>query len=523
MQRPGVGRALMGALALTLLLVSAASARPLRGGRYGGSIVVGLQNGAPTNLDPVGSSSGATIEVFLAMCQRLYQTVSNHGVIERVPMLATSLPTPSPDRRTYTVQLRQGVLFNDGTPFNAQAVVTSIQRYMTDPASTRVSDYADVASVSAAGLYTVAFHMKPGYHTLVLNYSFIMSPTALAKEGANFAANPVCVGPFMYDSQVSDVSVTLVKSPYYYDKGLIHLDKIVYVSANDGPFAAAALEAGDIQAVDNLDPTQVPGVEENAGLHVLNGAGLGWNGIRFNIGNNHGVGNLPYAKNVGTDMSSSPLLRQAFEEAIDRNTVNRVAFGGLYQPTCTPVPPANTLWYPAIKVPCTPYNPADARRLVARSGIANPTVDLCTGGSATERTRVALVVQAEEKAVGINVVIALGCGSSTPNFDASVSAFQPGSDGDPNYLITQLFATWGSLNQSGYSNPRLDYVLTNGLKAAQPAARAVNYRVAQQILLADRPAIFLYDTVYHAAYSTNLTGIRLIPNGQLDVEYAQYR
>jgi peptide/nickel transport system substrate-binding protein len=513
----------MSALALALLLVSAASPQPLRDGRYGGTLVVGLQNGAPNNLDPAESSSSATIEVFLSMCQRLYQTVSNHGVIERMPMLAASLPTPSRDRRTYTVRLRQGVLFNDGTPFNAQAVVTSIRRYMTDPLSSRVSDYADVASVSAAGPYIVLFHMKPGYHTLVLNYSFIMSPTALAKEGPNFSADPVCVGPFMFDSQVSGVSVTLVKSPYYYDKGLIHLDKIVYVSASDGPSAAAALEAGDIQAVDNLDPTQVPGVEENAGLHVLAGAGLGWNGIRFNIGNNRGVGNLPYAKDVGTDMSSSPLLRQAFEEAINRNVANQVAFGGLYQPSCTPVPAANTLWYPAIKVPCTPYDPADARRLVARSGVANPAVDLCLGGAATERLRLAQVVQAEEKAVGINVVIVPGCGSSTPNFDASVSAFQPGSDGDPNYVMTQLFATWGSLNQSGYSNGRFDYVVTNGLKAAQPAARAVNYRVAQQILLADRPAIFLYDTVYHAAYSTSLTGIRLIPNGQLDVEYAQYR
>ena len=64
----------------------------------------------------------------------------------------------------------------------------------------------------------------------------------------------------------------------------------------------------------------------------------------------------------------------------------------------------------------------------------------------------------------------------------------------------------GTTNYSGYSNPRLDYVLRNGLKAIQPVDRAVNYRVAQQILLADRPAIFLYDSVYHAAYSTSLKG-----------------
>ena len=55
---------------------------------------------------------------------------------------------------------------------------------------------------------------------------------------------------------------------------------------------------------------------------------LGWRGIVINIGNKNGVGNLPYA-NVGTPLASSAKLRQAFEEAIDRNTLNKVVFGGL--------------------------------------------------------------------------------------------------------------------------------------------------------------------------------------------------
>ena len=126
--------------------------------------------------------------------------------------------------------------------------------------------------------------------------------------------------------------------------------------------------------------------------------------------------------------------------------------------------------------------------------------------------------------VSINVSIGILSGSLSPGtFDASFNAFEPGSDGEPNYIITQQFATWGTRNYGGYSNPRLDYVLRNGLKAIRPVDRAVNYRVAQQILLADRPAIFLYDSVYHAAYSTSLKGMRVLPNGLLDVEHAQYR
>jgi peptide/nickel transport system substrate-binding protein len=515
--------ALVLSFALAVFASSAASAGPLATDRYGGTLNIGSSLGLPGTLDPGESASSAAIEVFMPMCQRLYQSVSNHGVIEHVPMLAAGLPTLSKDKLTYTIRLRQGVLFNDGTPFNAQAVVTSITRFITDPASTRSTDYANVASVTASGPYTVVFHMKARDSTLVGNYMFIISPTALAKEGASFGAAPVCVGPFMFDSEVPGQSVTLIKSQYYYDRNAIHLDKIVYTSATDGPTAAAALEAGDLQAIDNLDATQVPGVQENAGLRILTGAGLGWNGILFNLNNKNGVGHLPY-QNVGTPIASSPLLRQAFEEAIDRNAMNRVVFAGLTQPSCTPIPPANTEWYPLVKVPCTPFDPSDARRLVAESGFVNPTVDLLTAGGSSTQVRLAQFIQAEEKAVGIDVVIDTGPGSqSAGTFQASFSAFEPGSDGDPNYIMTQNFASFGVRDSSGEDNPRLDYVLRNGLKATQLKDRAVNYRVAQQILLTDRPAIFLYDTVDHAAYSTSLSGLRLLPNGLLDPEFAQYK
>ena len=75
-------------------------------------------------------------------------------------MLAAALPVLSKDKLSYTVQLRQGIKFNDGTPFNAQAVVTTVQRFMTYPGSSAASDYATVDSVTASGPYTVVFHLK---------------------------------------------------------------------------------------------------------------------------------------------------------------------------------------------------------------------------------------------------------------------------------------------------------------------------------------------------------------------------
>ena len=225
--------ALLTALALVLVVLGSASAHVSGPARYGGTLVVGLSNGSPPCLDPTLNCGTSGVEIYQVMCQRLYQVVSNHGHIEDAPMLAAAPPKLSPDKLTYTVQIKEGIKFNDGTPLNAQAVATSIQHLMTAPGSARASDYADVASVSASGRYTVVFHMKARDSTLVGNYMFVFSPTALAGEGQNFGNDPVCVGPFMYD-HTSPSGVTLVKSPWYYGRNSIYLDKIVYEGMNEG-------------------------------------------------------------------------------------------------------------------------------------------------------------------------------------------------------------------------------------------------------------------------------------------------
>src|SRR5262249_10531772 len=153
-----------------------------------------------------------------------------------------------------------------------------------------------------------------------------------------------------------------------------------------------------------------------------------------------------------------------------------VVFSGLYEPSCTPIPPANTAWFRQIKVQCTPYNPADAKKLVAKSGFSSPTVHLLTNNT-SDFLRVAQFIQAEEAAVGINVVIdttdsATALARETSgSFDAVIGGLEPGGL-EPNTLIAQFFATWGVRNYSGYATSRMDYVLTNGLKATEIKARA---------------------------------------------------
>ena len=150
-----------------------------------------------------------------------------------MPLLAAAPPVLSKDKLTVTIQLRQGIEFNDGTPFNAQAVVATVQRFISYPGSSRANDFTDVDSVTASGPYTVVFHLKAPDSTFTGN-TYVLSPSAVAAEGANFAANPVCAGPFMFDHRVVGDNVTIVKSPYCYKRAAVHLDKIVFKPMPDG-------------------------------------------------------------------------------------------------------------------------------------------------------------------------------------------------------------------------------------------------------------------------------------------------
>ena len=496
---------LVGAAALALIVLAAAGAESTK---YGGTLVVGLSRGDPDSLDPTVSHSISSQEIYDAMCVRLYGPGN-------FPLLAASQPQLSKDKLSYSIQLRQGVQFNDGTPVNAQAVVANVQRFLTYPGSARSSDFAGVAGVAVGGPYTVVFHLTQRDSAFQAN-PWVLSPTAFTNEGANFAANPVCAGPFIFDHRVVGDNVTVIKSPYWYDRGDIHLDKIVFRSMGDASAAVAALESGDIQALDNVSTALLPSVQENTSLHVIHSTTYGWSGLFINIGNKNGVGAPP--ANVGSPLALSPKLRQAFEEAIDRPALSKVVYGGLIQAGCTPIGPNDTQWYASTTVPCTPYDPKDASRLVAKSGYPNPTIHLLIANSA-DNLRLAQFLQSEEAAIGINLVIDASDNATAlaraagGNFDVYFLG-QTNGDPDPNNDFYSLLYTGGAKNYSGYSNPRLDYVLTNALKASNLKARQTNYRVAQQIILADRPVIVLIHQTSYAAYSTSVAGVAL-PAGAL--------
>ena len=300
MGRRRLGVMLLVGFALALVVLGVASAGTPAPAKYGGVLVVGL-SGEPANLDPTLNNSGSAVPIYRAMCQTLY---IRGGELERVPVLAAGAPVAL-ERQTYVhrpvtqgdrVQRRHTVQRAGGRDHGP--ALHDLSRLHARRATTTCVD-----SVTATGPYTVVFHLKQRDAAFLSgDQNYVLSPTAIATEGAGFSANPICVGPFMFDHRVVGDNITLIKSHYYYDQKDIFLDKIVFKPMPDAAAAEAALEAGDIQAIDNVSPTVLDSVRENSSLRVIRAPQLGWGGVVINIGNSSGATSLPY-QNVGTPLA----------------------------------------------------------------------------------------------------------------------------------------------------------------------------------------------------------------------------
>jgi peptide/nickel transport system substrate-binding protein len=493
----------------------------------GGTVVVGMLGGQPGALDPdlpFGGTGQANAEIWRAMCETLYDVAPDGST---VPLLASGPSTISKDKLTVTIPIRTGLLFNDGTPFNAYAVATTFQRDITIPGSARAGILGPVASVVAPDAHTVQLHMSSPNRALLggLTNEHILSSAALTTLGTNFASNPVCVGPFMFQSEVTGQSVTLVKSPYYYDKQDVHLDKLVFTYEASDVAAASALESGAIQVLDQVPRDELKSVEDN-GFRITGSLAFGGWRIGINIGNTAGNSG-PYST-PSFPIGSSPQLREAFELAIDRKTLNRVVFGGTNVPGCTPLSPAAVEWYAVTNVSCTPYDPVQARKLVQASGFSNPTVQMLSTPD-VQTIELAEFLQSEEKAVGINVVITpidattLSSRELAGNFETYVTQTSQ-VKADPDWIYVGFLSAKGTIsNIWGEGSPSLARDLNNSRKTVSTQARAVDIRAAQRVIMTDRPMIYLVHNVNRAAFTNELTGVVDRADQNVRVAFAAYR
>jgi peptide/nickel transport system substrate-binding protein len=458
----------------------------------------------PDSLDPTLANTFAARLVFTSFCEKLYDVDSNLKV---VPQLAAALPTVAKDGKSLDIPIRTGVKFNDGTPLDAAAVKTTLDRDLTMKASARANELSAVSRVEVKNPTTVHIVLKrpsaPLVSLLADRAGLIMSPTAVRKLGDNFGTAPVCVGPFAFHNRVSGNEIDFVKAKDYYDADKVRLDGIRYKFITNSSIATANLESGDIDAAEHLDASDAIKLKSESGTKVLSADTIAYQSLSFNV-----------RPKAGTPLSKSPALRKAFEMSINRQILNKAVWNDQEVPDCQPLPVQSPLH---TKAACTPFDPEAARKLVKASGLKTPIpVELmATTGAATQRE--AQVVQSMADDVGFKVSIKpldLVSGlqlARTGKFDAYIVGWsgRVDPDGDTNDLIT----TGGSNNFSGFSDATVDSLIQRAGTTNEPARRAQLYAQAVKRVAGIRPLIYLYHNRWFVGTSDKVHGVLYPPDG----------
>jgi len=492
--------------------------------KNGGTLVIGLAED-PDALDPTLARTFVGRIVFLHMCEKLYDLNSK---LEIVPQLASALPVISKDKLTYTIKIRSGIKFNDGTPLTGDAVKESLDRHRTLKGSFRSSEISPIDSVAASG-QTVTIHLKTPYSPLTAQLAdragMIMSPKQLDALGDKFATNPVCVGAFSFKDRAAGDHITLVKSQDYYDKAKVHLNQITFRILTDPNARTQNLRSGDIQVLDRAQATDVPTLQKDKSVTVIKTPTIGYQGLTINIGNKNGL--LKKYENVGTPLAKSQFLRTAFDLALDRTTINKVVFNGLNLPDCYPISPVSP-WYVTTKgLDCNLHANVDlAKKLVKASGYNTPIKVSLMIATDPVAARLGQVIQSMEKQVGFDVQLQpTEFVSSLSKADAGTfDTFNVGWSGrvDPDGNIYGFVATPGTLNDTGYSNPKLDYILNGARKSTLQKSRLTLYTAAMKIIHRDRPLIYLYHPVNYYGVTKKVTGVTVYGDGLIRADYAGF-
>jgi peptide/nickel transport system substrate-binding protein len=495
-------------LLLAALLAGSALASPFASPVLAADLRIGLQED-PDVLDPDQSRTFVGRIVYASLCDKLVDITPELKII---PMLATGWSW-SDDGLTLTMDLREGVTFHDGTPFNAEAVVANIERSKNLPESRRKSEVKSIENVSVSGPYQVKMTLASPDATLLAQLAdragMMVSPTA-----AEVGNNPVCSGPFKFVERIQQDRIVLEKFADYWNAGEIHFDKVVFLPIPDTTVRLANLRAGDLDMLERLAATDAASVKSDGKLTYAEAIGLGYQGITINVGNGDRANN-PFGQDAR--------LRQAFELAIDREALNQVVFEGTFAAGNQPFPP-NSPWYDsAMPVPARDIEKAKA--LMKEAGHETLDVEVQVANNPVQ-TQVMQVIQAMVAEAGFNVSLksmefaSLLSDQSAGNYQASQIGWSGRVDPDGN--IHQFMTCKGGINDSKYCNPEIDKLLDAARTSNNEEQRKAKYDAAREILAKDLPIIYLYHQTWIWALDKKVQGFVAYPDGMIRLQGVKF-
>jgi peptide/nickel transport system substrate-binding protein len=411
----------------------------------------------PQTMDPTGAGNGIPLIWYMNLA---YEPLIKRDVDGTAkPGLATDWKY-SDDRLSFSLNLRKGVQFSDGSDLTADAVVGWLKHYKEK--GQFAAWLANVTEITATG--PLAVNLKLSTPDPLLPYGFdqggnagaVVSPAGLKNGGKALGTETFGAGPYMLDKKatIANSSYVYVKNPHYFDKSQQHYKKVVLKVITDQNSILSALRSGQVQIAQGSATNAA--AAKQAGLNVT-AAPSGMVGMY--IGDRDGT-ITPALKDVR--------VRQALNYAIDRKSITKTLYGEYGTPTDQYVP-KEIPGYLASLEDEYPYDPAKAKALLKEAGYAKGfSFTLVEQPGVDSGDQLAQAMAAQWKEIGVNVTL-----KNIPAFADYVAALfgkkYPATTLTFNYSVqladTQQLATNPAVyNFLGFKDPKANALATEQRK-----------------------------------------------------------
>jgi peptide/nickel transport system substrate-binding protein len=407
-------------------------------GRPGGTLVFAQRN-EPKSLNPAVAGDNASREVIHRITADLIHI--NRATQQTEPALAKSWSV-SPDGLHYTLNLRRGISFSDGQPFDADDVVFSFQVYLDEkiqspqrdlllldgkPIAVRKLDQYKVA-FDLPGRYAVAERLFDGFAILprhLLDRAYREGKLAEAWGLRTPPAEIAGLGPFRFQQYAAGQHLILERNPYYWKADqagthLPYLNRVDFAFAGTEDMQAMRFQAGESDILGRTSAHNYAELEKDQkrrGYTLTDaGPGLEYSFLFFNL-NDLPAGSLPEVAAHQAFLRRTS-FRRAVSLAIDREAIVRLVYLGHAAALPSPVPLGNKTWVNA-KLPAPVRAVGRAREILAGDGftwspqgaLLDPggkrvEFSIVTSSGNAERGQMATLIQEDLKALGMDVHVA---------------------------------------------------------------------------------------------------------------------
>ncbi|MEE3234190.1 MAG: ABC transporter substrate-binding protein [Candidatus Latescibacterota bacterium] len=472
-------------------------------------------------LDPALETDGESFKV----CDNIYETLVSYEdeSTSVIPKLAHSWDV-SEDLLTWTFHLRTDVLFHDGTKFNSDSMVFSLERQMDPnhpykPSNGAFNYWRDmgmnevIKELIAKNDSVIVFKLKradaPFLSNLAMNFCAAVSPTAIKKHRDDYFKNPVGTGPFHMTEWLRDERIVLERNKSYWGPQP-SLQRIIFRPIHDSSLRFLELQKGTVHGIDNVDPEFFNRIKENPKLKLITQPGMN-------------VGYL--AMNMDRPPFNNLQVRRAINHAINRRALVDNFYNGMATVAKNPIPP--TLWAYNNDIKGYPYDPEQARILLAAAGFKE--------GFETELwampvprpympqpEKIAQAIQADLLNVGIRAqIVRWEWGTYLEKVSRGEHPMAllgwTGDNGDPDnflyVLLDKSSARIPAQNIAFYRNEDLHKILIKARTTFHRDERTKLYYDAQEIIFRDAPWVPLVHATQTAAFQKRVMGFRLHPTG----------